>query len=106
MAAQQAVPMGAQPTPTAPGGPPSAAGGQAGPPPPAPGSLTPLTAPSQRPDEPLTAGAPFGPGPNSTGLPTPQQQQWMNTHQMISELAAQQPSGSLATLLAYLNGGT
>ena len=31
-------------------------------------SVTPLFAPTQRPDEPITAGAPFGPGP---GAPTP-----------------------------------
>lgn len=31
--------------------------------------VTPLFAPSQRPDEPITAGMPFGPGPNS--LPEP-----------------------------------
>lgn len=29
----------------------------------APPSITPMGAPTQRPDEPLTAGAPFGPGP-------------------------------------------
>ena len=31
--------------------------------PPPPGSLTSLTAPTERPDEPITAGLPFGPGP-------------------------------------------
>jgi hypothetical protein len=31
-----------------------------------PGSLGPLHAPTARPDEPLTAGAPFGPGSNTT----------------------------------------
>jgi hypothetical protein len=34
-------------------------------------ALVPLTAPSQRPDEPITAGAPFGAGPNSVSLPPP-----------------------------------
>lgn len=33
----------------------------------APGSLTPLTAPTTRPNEPITAGANFGPGPNAMG---------------------------------------
>jgi hypothetical protein len=33
------------------------------------GEMTPLFAPTQRPDEPLTAGAPFGDGPG----PAPQQ---------------------------------
>jgi hypothetical protein len=59
LAAQSAVPMGQQPT-TTPGAatPPTAAPGVT------PGSLGPLTAPTARPDEPLTAGAPFGAGPN------------------------------------------
>lgn len=33
------------------------------------GGPTPLFAPSERPDEPLTAGAPFGPGPGPMGGP-------------------------------------
>ena len=33
----------------------------------APGTLTPLTAPTGRPDEPITAGANFGAGPNAMG---------------------------------------
>lgn len=32
-----------------------------------PGSLTPLTAPTGRPDEPITAGANFGAGPDAMG---------------------------------------
>ena len=34
--------------------------------------LTPLTAPTQRPEEPITAGAPFGPGigPIAAGIPS------------------------------------
>lgn len=47
----------------------------AGPTPPSggPPSLTPLNAPSQRPDEPVTSGAAVGPGvgPEALGLPTP-----------------------------------
>ena len=35
------------------------------------GELTSLFAPTERPMEPLTAGAPFGPGPNSSGAPPP-----------------------------------
>ena len=60
VAAQQAVPMG--PGPTA-GGPPSAPGGEA----PAQ-SVLPLGAPTQRPDEPVTAGLPIGPGPGPEAL--------------------------------------
>lgn len=63
LTAQQAVPMAPQP----PAGP---TGQSAAPAPVAPGSLGPLTAPTSRPDEPLTAGAPVGPGANSLGLPT------------------------------------
>jgi len=58
---QQAVPMGESPvsapqqtTPTV-----------------RPGSLTPLTAPTARPNEPITAGANFGPGPTAMGAGIP-----------------------------------
>ena len=37
----------------------------------APGSLTPLTAPTGRPNEPITAGANFGPGPTAMGAGIP-----------------------------------
>jgi hypothetical protein len=39
----------------------------------APGDLTPLSAPTARPNEPITAGAPFGPGasPMAAGIPMP-----------------------------------
>lgn len=39
------------------------------------GPVTPLSAPSNRPNEPITAGAPFGPGvgPMSAGIPAPEQ---------------------------------
>jgi len=53
----------------------------------------------------MTAGAPFGPGPASTGLPNPVQQQWASGKDMLTELAAQQPNSSIASLLHYLNGG-
>lgn len=65
--AQQAVPMGS---------PPSAVRASAAPPPP-------LNAPSSRPDEPLTAGMPFGEGPGP-------------------EAVARQPNPDLATLRRYL----
>jgi hypothetical protein len=56
--AQRAMPVQAPPGPPAPQTPPAA---QA--PGPAPGSLGELLGPTARPDEPLTHGAPFGPGP-------------------------------------------
>jgi hypothetical protein len=64
--AQQAVPMGQSPTTV-----PSPAQPQRRV---APGSLTPLTAPTARPNEPITAGANFGAGVDAMGagiLPTP-----------------------------------
>lgn len=60
VAAQQAAPMpGGTPAPTAPpaAGPPPLGAGMA--------DLPPLTGPTTAPDEPLTAGVDFGPGPGS-----------------------------------------
>lgn len=54
MAAQRAVPMGAPPTQVQPQAPR-----------PMPGSLGDLTRPTERPNEPITAGADFGAGPSS-----------------------------------------
>ena len=54
IAAQRAVPMGAPPTQVAPQAPR-----------PMPGSLGSLTRPTERPDEPITAGSDFGAGPSS-----------------------------------------
>lgn len=47
--------------PDGPPAPPTYAGPQ-------PGSLTPLTAPTERPDEPITAGLPIGAGPGPEAL--------------------------------------
>jgi hypothetical protein len=55
MAAQRAVPMAAPPTDVAPTTTPQR-------PRVAPGSMGPLNRPTERPNEPVTAGAPFGPG--------------------------------------------
>lgn len=61
MRAQQAVPMGRSPVET-----------QVQPRP-VPGTLGSLSRPSERPNEPITAGAPFGagPGPIEAGIPMP-----------------------------------
>lgn len=75
---QQAVPMGQSPV-SAP---------QSTTPTVTPGSLTPLTAPTKRPNEPITAGADFGLGPNSMAagiMPVPS------------------PSNDVLEQLAYLN---
>jgi len=55
LAAQAVVPMGGSPAPSAPA--------PAAPASPVPGAMGPLTRPTERPNEPLTAGASFGPGP-------------------------------------------
>ena len=61
--AQQAVPMAQSPTTV-----PSPVQQR---PRTAPGTLTPLTAPTARPNEPITAGANFGPGPTAMGAGIP-----------------------------------
>jgi hypothetical protein len=72
----------------------------------APGALGPLNRPTERPQEPLTAGAPFGPGN------TPQGMQYMgapNSDPVLDEmraLYAQFPSEDLANMLdSYLREG-
>lgn len=66
--AQQAVPMAAAPPVPSP-----ATGGAAPPPRPwaSPEDTPTLTAPTTRPDEPLEAGLPFGPGPGPEALGPP-----------------------------------
>lgn len=69
---QRAIPLPQQPGPppvAAPGG-PAAAGGAPPPDVPFPGSpnVTPLDAPTQLPGQPLTHGAPFGPGAGPEAL--------------------------------------
>jgi hypothetical protein len=63
IAAQQAVPMGGAPTDVA----------QTATPRPVPGTLGALTRATERPSEPITAGAPFGAGPSpfAAGIPMP-----------------------------------
>jgi hypothetical protein len=98
MAAQRAVPMAAPPTDVAPTATPQ--------PRVAPGSMGPLNRPTERPNEPLTAGAPFGPGPTPTGM------SYMgprNADPILDELRAlysQYPNDDLANLLdSYLREG-
>jgi hypothetical protein len=59
MAAQSVVPVAAPPTETLPQ------------PTPVPGQVTDLMAPTERPNEPITAGMDFGPGPSSAVLGPP-----------------------------------
>jgi len=52
--------------------------------------ITPLTAPTQRPDEPVTAGSPMGPGPGPEALnmPSPDIAQYQTAKQGIQALAS------------------
>ena len=92
---QQAVPMGQspasvpqQPKPTV-----------------RPGSLTPLTAPTNRPDEPITAGANFGPGTNAMGAGIPMMpSEGMMALQELRQISQMFPTEDLLDLLdAYGN---
>jgi hypothetical protein len=60
-------------------------------------SATPLFAPTQRPDEPVTAGAPFGPGP---GPLAPQTSNRTNYSSLYSRMAMENPSDETLALLA------
>ena len=55
--------------------------------------VTPLTAPTQRPDEPITAGMDFGPGPGSEMLPVPPQKPTISLADTFRQLAINDPSG-------------
>jgi hypothetical protein len=75
IAAQRAVPMGPPPTDVVPSAAPQTPMQQAAlpaTPPVLPGSLTPLDAPTERPDEHVMSGAPVGPGPGPA-MPLPAQ---------------------------------
>lgn len=50
-----------------------------------------LTAPTQRPDEPITAGVDFGPGPNSTVINLPNTQPTVLS--ILRQIAQNDPSG-------------
>jgi hypothetical protein len=63
--------------------------------------LTPVFAPSQRPDEPITAGVPYGPGPSSIG--TEQTPQAYLTSSQLREYANADASGALAWLANMLH---
>ena len=67
------------PLPTRPGGP----------------APTALFSPSQRPDEPVTAGAPFGPGPGEQAARGPRR-----LSDVFAELAANDPDSELSTMAA------
>lgn len=88
LASQSAVPMGAPPSEVA-------ASRAAKKPMP-----TALTAPTQRPDEPITAGAQFGPGPNMYQAGIPMVTESQLALQEIRQIAMMFPSEDLDDLLA------
>jgi hypothetical protein len=68
MAAQRAMPISRPSTDAVPSAPTGAGPAPPAPTGPRPGGVVPLDAPSQRPNEPLTAGLPVGPGPGPEAL--------------------------------------
>jgi len=70
-----------------------------------PGSLTPLTAPTARPNEPITAGADFGPGTTAMGAGIPMMpSENMMALQELRQISQMFPTEDLLDLLdAYGN---
>lgn len=69
--------------------------------------VTPMDAPSERPGEPVTAGADAGPGPDlsSLGVQAPAVRQWQTARDLLDGLLAQNPDDSaVAYLAARLQG--
>ena len=62
--------------------------------------IVPLTAPTQRPNEPLSAGMPFGagPGPEALGMAT----QTANLSDSVARLIREDSTGQIAELYDYL----
>jgi hypothetical protein len=100
LAAQKVVPMAGAPAPPVPAAPSAAtvpgAGGFATP------SDTPsLTDPTQRPDEPLEAGMPFGPGPGPQAGPAPMS----DVEARLRALYASHPTSELRDLIRQIDLG-
>jgi len=95
IAAQRAVPMGAPATPAAPTAPTST-----------PGQYGPLDRPTERPNEPVTAGAPFGPGRMSTENAYIGRRNGDPILDELRALYASYPSDELANMLdSYIREG-
>lgn len=62
-------------------------------------TITPLTAPTQRPDEPLTHGMPFGPGPNSVPMMAQQSDSLSST---LAKVLQNDVTGELSDLYDFL----
>lgn len=106
--AQAMVPM-ARPSvpmaPPAPGGPPAAPPPAGGPPPPPaipPGGFGDLHRPSERPTEPVTAGAALGAGPGPEVIPPgPSSPANTNLSQMLAQIAQSSGSAAVAALAQH-----
>lgn len=97
MEAQRAVPMGRAPAEVQ-----AAQAARQAPRPAAPGSLT---APTARPDEPITAGAPFGEGPGLEVMPmmvAPPVGDVADLAERVRSIASRFPNPALLGLLAEL----
>ncbi len=110
MASQQQIPLPKQAPPPAPGtggaapqGGPAPAPGGAPMPNIAPGGLGGLADPTARPDEPLTAGLPTGPGPGPEALGGASAGA-MSPIDEIRALYAAYPTDDMRRLIAYLDG--
>lgn len=88
MQQQQSAPMAGSPT--------TAAAGMSMPSLP---SVTPLTAPTERPDEPVTAGMDFGPGPGSEALNLPKQR---TLSEILSSMIDMDPTGDVQNLYDFV----
>lgn len=89
LASQSAVPMGPSPAEVSAG---KVAKGFR--------KLTPIGAPTQRPDEPITAGANFGPGPNMFQAGIPMMTQEMMALEELRAIARAFPTDDLDDLLS------
>jgi len=88
--AQQAVPMGQAPTDAV---------GQVNAQRPRPGSMGPLTRATDRPMEPITSGADFGPGMNSLQAGVPMMDDYNNSINELLNIARLYPDSGLADLI-------
>lgn len=101
IAAQRALPATPPPAPGPPGN--VAAGGGGTPAPgPDPGSLGDLFGPTARPDEPLTAGMPFGPGPGAEAVRSAPGDPDLD---LLRRVFQAHPDTALGRIIAQLEGG-
>jgi hypothetical protein len=61
--------------------------------------ITPLTAPTERPDEPLTSGMDFGVGPGSEALALPQER---SLSQILASMLEADPTGDVRDLYDFV----